>query len=77
MGSLYQSLAPNGLLIAPLKDRCRYETFDYHWGARWSFFLQRDESDFRAIFAEAGIPHDAIAVERDDSGVILFFTVRK
>lgn len=77
VGALYQSLSIDGMLIAPLKDCRRYETFDYHWGVRWHFFFQRDETEFRAIFAAAGIPVDAISVERDNSGVLLFFTIRK
>jgi extracellular factor (EF) 3-hydroxypalmitic acid methyl ester biosynthesis protein len=74
---LYHSLAPGGVLIAPFKDSTRYETFDYHWLARWHFFFQREEPEFRAVFGAAGVPEDAITVERDDTGVLLFFTIRK
>lgn len=77
LGALYQSLATGGVLIAPLKDSRRYETFDYHWGAKWDFFIQREETEFRTIFSEASIPENAVSVERDDSGVILFFVARK
>lgn len=52
-------------------------TFDYHWLCRWHFFLQRPESEFRAAFAAAGIPSEAISAERDETGVLLFFTVRR
>jgi extracellular factor (EF) 3-hydroxypalmitic acid methyl ester biosynthesis protein len=74
---LYDSLAPGGLFIAPFKDRNRYETFDYHWFLKWHYFYQRTEPDFRAIFADAGVPDREIIVQRDDTGVLLFFTVRK
>lgn len=74
---LYESLAPGGFFIAPFKDSNRYETFDYHWFVRWHYFHQRTEPDFRTLFAEAGIPASEIRVQRDDSGVLLFFTVLK
>ncbi len=53
------------------------ETFDYHWLVRWNFFFQREEPEFRAIFAAGGVHDNSISVERDDSGVLLFFTIRK
>ena len=77
LSGLYESLAPGGIFIAPFKDKTRYETFDYHWFVKWHYFFQRDESEFRAVFAKAGISYDAIRVERDDSGVLLFFIIRK
>jgi len=77
ISSLYHSLADGGVLIAPFKDCTRYETFDYHWASRWHFFLQRSESDFRGVFNSAGVPEDAVRMERDSSGVLLFFTIYK
>jgi hypothetical protein len=74
---LYDSLAPNGLIIAPFKDMNCYEAFDYHWFTKWHFFYQRNEADFRAVFSDAGIPPNAMSVERDETGVLLFFTIRK
>lgn len=74
---IYNSLAPDGLLIAPFKDKQRYETFDYHWFFRWYFFLQRTEDEFHNLLARADIPKEKITLERDDSGVILFFLVKK
>lgn len=74
---LYESLAPGGVFLAPFKDRCRYETFDYHWLVSWHYFYQRDESDFRRVFAVAGVPAEAITVERDLTGVLLFFRVKR
>lgn len=75
--ALYESLQPGGVLITPFKEMRYYETFDYHWFSNWHHFLQRSEDDFRSIFKEAGMADDAISMERDESGVILFFTVRK
>ena len=74
---LYDCLVPGGLLIAPFKNRHCYETFDYHWFVQWHYFYRRSEADFRAVFAQAGISPEAIAVQRDDSGVLLFFTIRR
>ena len=74
---LHDSLAPGGLLLAPFKDQDRYETFDYHWFLKWHYFFQRSESEFWDVFAQAGIPKGAIKVERDATGVLLFFSVRK
>jgi hypothetical protein len=54
-----------------------YEAFDYHWFTKWHFFYQRNEADFRAVFSDAGIPPNAMSVERDETGVLLFFTIRK
>lgn len=74
---LYESLQTDGVLIAPFKEQQYYDTFDYHWYSRWNYFLQRSEDDFRSFFTEAGIPDDAISMERDESGVILFFKIRR
>lgn len=77
LNSLYKSLGIGGRLIAPFKDRIRYEVFDYHWGACWNQFFQRDRSAFESVFEQAGIPRESIRVTRDETGVILFFTVTK
>jgi len=77
LGGLYRSLADGGLLIASFNDKTRYDTFDYHWLSQWHFFLQRAEPDYRALLAEAGIPDQAVRMERDDTGVILFFLITK
>ncbi len=74
---LYNSLAPGGLLIGSFKDRKKYETFDYHWCSRWHFFYQREEAEFHDILAQARIPKAQLAVEREETGVILFFLARK
>ena len=74
---LYDALAPGGLLIMPFKDKDRYDTFDYHWLMEWHFFLQRSQADVAQIIRNAGIPDDMWTVERDESGVILFFLAHK
>jgi hypothetical protein len=74
---LYDSLASGGLFITPFKDINRYETFDYHWFVKWHYFYQRTEADFRAVFADAGIPDSEISAQRDDTGVLLFFSIRE
>ncbi len=77
IAALYGSLSRGGVLIAPFKDASRYDTFDYHWVVRWHHFFQRREDELRSIFADAGIPRDAVSMRRDDTGVILLFTAKK
>lgn len=77
LGGLYDSLQPDGVLIAPFKEQRYYDTFDYHWYSKWHYFKQRSEDEYRSILAKAGVPDDAISLERDESGVILFFVVRR
>jgi hypothetical protein len=77
LAGLHGALAPEGLLLASFKDRRRYDTQDYHWISRWHFFLQRTEEEFRAIVERAGVPPHRYTVERDESGVILFFLIRR
>jgi len=77
IGALWESLREGGLLIAPFKDAERYDTFDYHWLSKWHFFFQREAGQYREILASAGIPETAVRVQRDDSGLILFFLIRK
>lgn len=77
LGGLYRSLAEGGLLIATFKDAERYDTFDYHWLVEWHFFRQRTLGDCYRVFELAEIPHRQIRVERDATGVILFFLVTR
>jgi SAM-dependent methyltransferase len=74
---IYDSLARGGVLIGTFKDAERYDTFDYHWLVAWHFFLQRTLEQCYEIFDAAEIPRDEIRVERDATGVILFFIVTK
>lgn len=75
--ALYRLLSPGGLLIASFKDADRYRHQEYHWISDWDGFLQRNVSDFMAIFREASIPPEAITETRDRSGIIVFYFVRK
>lgn len=75
--SLYTLLNPGGKLIAAFKDAGRYRSQDYHWLVDWDGFLQRNEDDFRNIFTEATIPSSAMEEVREDSGVIVFYTITK
>jgi extracellular factor (EF) 3-hydroxypalmitic acid methyl ester biosynthesis protein len=77
LGALYAMLKPGGKLIASFKDANRYRHQDYHWVVDWDGFLQRNEEDFRSIFFDAKIPEDAITEMREDSGVIVFYTLCK
>lgn len=77
LSGLRESLSEGGVLIAPIKDAKCYETFDYHWLAKWDHFLQREEADFLRILVSAGFSESDITTERDDSGVIVFFIARR
>jgi extracellular factor (EF) 3-hydroxypalmitic acid methyl ester biosynthesis protein len=77
LGALYAMLKPGGKLIASFKDANRYRHQDYHWIGDWDGFLQRNEEDFRSIFFDAKIPENAITEMREDSGVIVFYTLCK
>jgi hypothetical protein len=74
---LYETLTDDGVLIATFKDRECYDTFDYHWFTKWDAFFQRTLAEFYEILERAGIPSEKMELERDDSGVILFFTCRR
>jgi SAM-dependent methyltransferase len=75
--ALYNLLNPGGKLIAAFKDASRYRSQDYHWAVDWDGFLQRTEADFKDILTEATIPSSAIEEKREDSGVIVFYTITK
>jgi extracellular factor (EF) 3-hydroxypalmitic acid methyl ester biosynthesis protein len=75
--SLYALLNPGGLLITSFKDAARYRPHEYHWITDWDGFLQRTEEDFWTIFHESGFSDSAIAESREESGVIVFYLVKK
>jgi len=77
LGALYNLLNPGGKLVAAFKDADRYRPQDYHWIADWDGFLQRGRNDFTRILSEAAIPAVSIKEEREDSGVIVFYTISK
>ena len=75
--ALYELLKHEGLLITSFKDAARYRHQEYHWIVDWDGFLQRSEADFQDIFLKAGIPDSAIVERREESGIIVFYLVRK
>jgi len=75
--ALYNMLKPGGLLITSFKDAARYRHQEYHWIVDWNGFLQRTEEDFHEIFTNAGILGSSITETREESGVIVFYLVRK
>ncbi len=77
LSALYLLLKPGGKLIASFKDANRYKSQPYHWLGDWDGFLQRNETDFKRILSDAGIPHFARAEARVESGTIIFYTVTK
>jgi len=77
LSSLYNLLDHGGILIAAFKDAARYRSQEYHWILNWDGFLQRREEDFRNILSIAGIPNSAIKEEREESGIIIFYTISK
>lgn len=77
LNALYHLLNSGGILIAAFKDADRYIGPDYHWIADWDGFLQRSEIEFRNVLTRANIPDTAISETRDDSGMIIFYLIRK
>jgi SAM-dependent methyltransferase len=73
LGSLYELLAPGGLLITSFKDRERYSSQYYHWIVEWDGFLQRTAGQSRELLAKAGIPDGAVTTFREESQVIIFY----
>ena len=75
--ALHNLLNPGGLLITSFKDAARYRHQEYHWIVDWNGFLQRTEKDFHDIFMDAGIRESSITETREESGVVVFYLVRK
>jgi extracellular factor (EF) 3-hydroxypalmitic acid methyl ester biosynthesis protein len=75
--ALYRLIAPGGTLITSFKDASRYRHQEYHWIVDWDGFLQRTEDDFRSILSDAGFQASAISETREESGVIVFYTIAK
>lgn len=75
LSSLYDSLEPNGVLIAPFKDMKNYKIFDYHWLVDWSYFLQRTIDEVENILVEA--TNSKVEIIKSDSPAINFFLLRK
>jgi hypothetical protein len=64
-------------MIAVFKDCDRYDTFDYHWLADWSAFLQRTATESRALLDQAGIAAHAITSSRTPDDVMIFYRARQ
>jgi hypothetical protein len=73
--SLYETLQPGGTFIAVFKDCDRYDTIDYHWLVDWSGFLQRTRHDSWRLIEAAGIPRDAVTVQRSQDDVMIFYRI--
>jgi extracellular factor (EF) 3-hydroxypalmitic acid methyl ester biosynthesis protein len=73
INSLYSTLQPGGVFIAVFKDSDRYDTIDYHWLVDWSGFFQRTRHDSWRLIEAAGIPHDAVTVQRSQDDVMIFY----
>jgi extracellular factor (EF) 3-hydroxypalmitic acid methyl ester biosynthesis protein len=73
--SLYQTLHPQGVLVAVFKDADRYDTADYHWLVDWSAFRQRTGQDSWRLLDRAGIPADRVVVQRSQDDVMIFYRV--
>ncbi len=71
--SLYATLQPGGVLIAVFKDCEQYDTEDYHWLVDWTGFLQRTAQESRQLLDKAGIPDEAVTVQRTSDGVMIFY----
>jgi len=75
--AIYELLTPNGKFIAVFKDSDRYDFYKYHWVVDWDAFYQRKASESLALLKKAGIPEKDISMERDRTGVIIFYTLEK
>lgn len=73
--ALYETLQPGGTFIAVFKDCDRYDTIDYHWLVDWSGFLQRTRQESWRLIVTAGIPHDAVTIQRSQDDVMIFYRI--
>jgi SAM-dependent methyltransferase len=73
--ALHLVLRPGGELIAVFKDCDRYDTTDYHWLVNWTGFLQRTRQDSWRLIEAAGIPRDAVTIQRSQDDVMIFYRV--
>ncbi len=77
LGALYQSLTPGGIFVAVFKDATQYETPDYHWLVHWDGFYQRTAAHSRQLVRDAGIPDDAVALQKTPSSVMVFYRITR
>jgi SAM-dependent methyltransferase len=75
--SLHDTLCSGGVLVAVFKDCDRYDTSDYHWLVDWTGFLQRTRHDTWRLLETAGIPRDAVNIQRSQDDVMIFYRVQR
>ncbi len=75
--ALFATLRSGGVLIAVFKDCDYYDTPDYHWLVDWSGFLQRTATHSRDLLSKAGIPDEAVTMQRTSDHVMIFYCVLK
>lgn len=75
--AIYDLLEPGGKFIAVFKDADFYGPHEYHWVVDWDAFYQRKALESKRLILGAGIPEENISVERDRTGVILFYTLER
>ncbi len=73
LNALHGTLKPGGELIAVFKDCDRYDTTDYHWLVHWTGFLQRTRHQSWRLLQLAGLPCDAVTVQRSQDDVMIFY----
>ncbi len=73
--SLRETLYPGGTLVAVFKDCERYDTIDYHWLVKWNGFLQRTRHESWDVLEKAGVPQDAVTIQRSQDDVMIFYRV--
>ena len=74
---IYAALAPGGSLIISLKDSDRYHAQSYQYLVRWDQFYQRNQAHFEGLLDQAFGGKDPERCVRDETGIILFYVVRK
>lgn len=75
LAALHLSLRPGGELIAVFKDSDRYDTIDYHWLVDWTGFRQRTYHESWQVLEAAGLPRDAVTVQRSHDDVMVFYRI--
>jgi SAM-dependent methyltransferase len=73
---LYAALKPGGVAVLALKDGRSFCPLFYRWAIDWSQFYLRDEREFDSIRVGAELP-EPDSVERDATGCVFFYVVRK
>jgi SAM-dependent methyltransferase len=73
---VYASVKPGGVAMLAVKDGHAFCPLLYRWGCNWSQFYVRDEPEFESIMAQAELPAPE-AIERDATGCILVYVIRK